>query len=165
MLQIGVQVTPRFERLGEFLADVRALDAVGAHSLWLDGDEDPWLVLAAAAAVTGRMRLVLPTAAATVDAPPLRAQRLATLQRLAQQRVIVCDPPVDVTADAGAPMPAGRWVRIALPADISGWRALLHACEQAGVAGVVVRNDHRLLDLLRNPDQDDDRSDLQLAQG
>jgi hypothetical protein len=163
MLAIGVQVTPRFDRLGEFLADVRALDAVGADSLWLDGDEDPWLVLAAAAAVTGRMRLMLPAAAATVDAPPLRAQRLATLQRLAQQRVIVSDPPVDI--EAGATMPRGLWVRIALPADTCTWRAVLRACEQAGVAGVVVRNDHRLLDLLRNPEQDDDRSDLQLAQG
>ncbi|HLQ37128.1 MAG TPA: LLM class flavin-dependent oxidoreductase [Planctomycetota bacterium] len=191
MLKIGVQIAPRFERLGEFLADVRALDAAGADTLWLLGDEEPWLVLAATAAVTGRIRLVLPAPAAMADAPATTARRLATLQRLARQRVVVCAPlagtlPDEVTALASGIVqvtdaPAARsraptqqpparapievWTPIELSADRPGWRRALHDCEQAGADGVIVRHDHRLLDLLRNPDQDDDRSDLQLAQG
>jgi hypothetical protein len=37
--------------------------------------------------------------------------------------------------------------------------------EEAGASGVIVPADPRLLDLLRNGDEEDDRSDLQLAQG
>jgi hypothetical protein len=33
------------------------------------------------------------------------------------------------------------------------------------VTGLVVPHDARLVDLLRRPDEDDDRSDLSLAQG
>ena len=57
------------------------------------------------------------------------------------------------------------WVRAEASADRAGWRALLARCRLAGAAGLVVREDPRLLDMLRNPDCDDDRSDLALAQG
>jgi hypothetical protein len=34
-----------------------------------------------------------------------------------------------------------------------------------GFAGIVLRNDTRLLDLVRNPDVEDDRQDMKLAFG
>jgi hypothetical protein len=37
--------------------------------------------------------------------------------------------------------------------------------EEAGATGIVVPLDPRLLDLLRNGDEEEDRSDLGLAQG
>ena len=61
MLKIGVRLPSQFEDAGEYLADARALEAAGVDSLWLDeAGHEPWLVLAAIAAVTGRARLVAP---------------------------------------------------------------------------------------------------------
>ena len=57
------------------------------------------------------------------------------------------------------------WARIPRPEGREDWRRLLHAGTEAGVTGVLVRADPRLLDLLRNGDEEDDRSDLALAQG
>src|SRR6266567_1047116 len=58
---------------------------------------------------------------------------------------------------------------------ISGGRAMVFARGEpperftvqgaAGVAGLIVPWDPRLIDLLRNPDVDDDRSDLQMSTG
>jgi hypothetical protein len=45
------------------------------------------------------------------------------------------------------------------------WKETLLAYEEVGATGVIVPMDPRLLDLLRNPDVDDDRSDLQMAVG
>ena len=48
------------------------------------------------------------------------------------------------------------WQEVPFPADRGAWRT----------AGLLLEMDPRLLDLLRNPDLEDDRSgDLQLAQG
>lgn len=221
--RVGVSIAPRLECAGEFLADVRALDAAGADSLWPEGDEDPWLVLAATAAVTGRMRLVLPVSAADVVAAAAGAsgpwgRRLAALQRLSRSRIVVRAAPafaaqlVPVAAcpvfveladaadgpawqPADGPAPAGivrpapsdppkasaaadrrwsapsgtpgaeTWLRIGPVTDRAAWRQTLAACRQAGCTGVVVPFAARLVDLLRNPDEYEDRSDLQLAQG
>jgi len=61
-MKIGVLFPSRFEEPGEFLADARAMEAAGADSVWLEeGREglDPWLVLAAIAAVGGSLRVGL----------------------------------------------------------------------------------------------------------
>ena len=76
-LRIGVRLAPRVDQIGEFLADARALDAAGAAALWVDGDEDPWLLLAAAAVVTSRVKLVAPCSAAEAEAPDRLARRVA----------------------------------------------------------------------------------------
>jgi hypothetical protein len=52
-----------------------------------------------------------------------------------------------------------------VPDERAAWRQVLADAGQRGVAGLVVDADPRLLDLLRNPDTQIDRSDLQLAQG
>src|SRR5262245_60279185 len=88
-LSIAVRLAPRVDQIGEFLADVRALDANGAAALWVEGDEDPWLLLAAAAVVTSHIKLVASCSAAEVDAPDRLARRVATLQLLAHHRVVL----------------------------------------------------------------------------
>jgi hypothetical protein len=61
--------------------------------------------------------------------------------------------------------PFELWTRIAPPDGREQWRARLGAAEGAGATGVIVPADPRLLDLLRNGDEEDDRSDLTLAHG
>jgi alkanesulfonate monooxygenase SsuD/methylene tetrahydromethanopterin reductase-like flavin-dependent oxidoreductase (luciferase family) len=67
---------------------------------------------------------------------------------------------------AGRKEPLEWWVRTTIPADAGPWwRATRPAFATAGATGLLVPADPRLLDLLRNGDEEDDRSDLQLAQG
>ena len=61
--------------------------------------------------------------------------------------------------------PLEVWARVKMPPDREQWRQMLRDYEDAGATGIVVPHDPRLLDQLRNGDEDDDRSDLQLAQG
>jgi len=57
------------------------------------------------------------------------------------------------------------WAAIRMPDDRETWRRLRQEYEQAGATGLIVPADPRLLDLLRNGDDEEDRSDLGLAQG
>jgi alkanesulfonate monooxygenase SsuD/methylene tetrahydromethanopterin reductase-like flavin-dependent oxidoreductase (luciferase family) len=61
--------------------------------------------------------------------------------------------------------PFESWSRIKVPDDREQWQRTLREYEAAGAYGIIVPADPKLLDLLRNVDGDDDRSDLQLAQG
>jgi alkanesulfonate monooxygenase SsuD/methylene tetrahydromethanopterin reductase-like flavin-dependent oxidoreductase (luciferase family) len=61
--------------------------------------------------------------------------------------------------------PLEIWARAKMPDDREQWRRMLKDYEEAGATGIVLPFDPRLLDQLRNGDEDDDRSDLQLAQG
>jgi len=61
--------------------------------------------------------------------------------------------------------PFELWASIKIPDDRETWRRLRREYEDAGATGVIVPFDPRLLDLLRNGDDEDDRSDLGLAQG
>ncbi len=225
MLKTAVRVPRRFEDAGEYLADARALDSIGVDSLWLDAEgHDPWLLLASIAAVTGRLRLVVPVSTADGRTPAALEGRMTTLGRLSRGRVVVgltpdasgaagvedvvvlarrCDCPVILPAadaaqacaaalladgvvglddsperlrdalepirrlreDAGLKGAFDLWVRIAMPADRAQWREARDAWQTAGATGLIVPADPRLLDLLRNGDEEDDRSDLALAQG
>jgi hypothetical protein len=138
MPRIGVRLPSSFESAGEFLADAQALEAAGADLLAVgEGGLDARLLLAALAAVTTRALLFGP--------------RDETLERLSRGRL--------VTTLEG-------WVEEGFPRDRQAWRDLLAAHEARGTEGVLLAMDPRLLDLLRNPDLEDDRSsDLQLAQG
>jgi ABC-type branched-subunit amino acid transport system substrate-binding protein len=140
-LRVAVVMPASIDPDGEFLASVRALEAAGADMVALDGDgEDLWVALGAVAAATVRVRL-------WVTATPPEA-----LTHLSRGRV--------VTAHA-----AGEtWAHVDVPADRSSWAATLRDQAAAGVSGVFVPWDPRLIDLLRNPDPDD-RSDLQMATG
>ena len=68
-------------------------------------------------------------------------------------------------ADARAGAPFEVWVRTPMPEDRAAWRRTRDDCAAAGATGLIVPADPRLLDLLRNGDEEDDRSDLALAQG
>jgi alkanesulfonate monooxygenase SsuD/methylene tetrahydromethanopterin reductase-like flavin-dependent oxidoreductase (luciferase family) len=151
-MKVGVLFPTRFEDPGNFLAYARAMEVAGADSVWMeDGDGlEPMLMLAAIAAVTGRLRLGLirdstPRPNVELD------RRMETLQHLSRQRVISLPG-------------AERWRRVEVPADREAWAKTL---EQAhpDFDGVLVPMDPRLLDILRHPDEAIDRSDLLLAQG
>jgi hypothetical protein len=64
-----------------------------------------------------------------------------------------------------ASTPLECWIEIKLPDSQASWRQALAAYEAAGADGLLVPLDARLVDLLRRFDEEDDRSDLTLAQG
>jgi hypothetical protein len=143
MPKIGVRLPASFDSAGEFLADIQALEAAGVDLLLLgDGPLDSCLLVAAMAAVTSKASLVLPVA---------DAGRLETLQLLCRGRLVEG---------------LEGWVEEQFPESKSAWRETLAAHDAKGNPGIILGVDPRLLDLLRNPDLEDDRSeDLQLAQG
>ena len=127
---------------GDFLANVRALEAAGVAMVGVGGDSAQRLVLlGAVAALTDRVRIVT-----NGGEPP-------ALRTLARARA--------VDEEAGA---AQSWVKVAMPADRESWTAMLREQEAAGAAVVVVPWDPRIIDLLRNPEPDD-RSDLLMSTG
>ncbi|MHB8588505.1 MAG: LLM class flavin-dependent oxidoreductase [Candidatus Dormibacteraceae bacterium] len=60
MLRVAVKLRDAPGRIGDYLADVTALEAAGADSIWLDTRTaaiEPWVLLGAIAAVTHRVHL------------------------------------------------------------------------------------------------------------
>jgi hypothetical protein len=147
-LQIGVRLSLTGDP-GELFADARALETAGAHSLWIEAAEgEPFVALAAVAAVTWRVALVASggeSAAGRATCALLARGRLRVAEELAQG--------------------GERWVRADFPADGAAWRATRDAALASDATGIVLPNDPRLMDLLRNPDQVIDRADLNLATG
>jgi alkanesulfonate monooxygenase SsuD/methylene tetrahydromethanopterin reductase-like flavin-dependent oxidoreductase (luciferase family) len=85
------------------------------------------------------------------DSPELLQTTLPAIRRLREESKLT--------------EPFESWSRIKVPDDREQWQRTLREYEAAGAYGVIVPADPKLLDLLRNVDGDDDRSDLQLAQG
>ena len=56
------------------------------------------------------------------------------------------------------------WARVPAPGGRAEWRAALETYGEAGATGIVVAHAANLLDILRNPEEDD-RSDLSMAVG
>ena len=146
--------------VGELFADARALEAAGADSLWVlaRDDQDPWILAAALAATTWRAHLVVVGA---VNRPETRA----TLDRLSRGRLVIGERTGDAVTVPGAEGAPERWTISALPANRAEWKTLRADREAEGFAGIVLPNDPRLMDLIRNPDVEDDRQDLKLAFG
>ena len=153
----GTRIGVRFalaEDIGALLADARAAEAQGADSLWVDArDAEPFVLLAAFAAVTWRARLV---ASGARDGAGAEDDARATCERLSRGRL---------TTAADLARAGERWTEVPFPKDRDEWRAVRRSAAESGVAGVVIPNDPRLIDLLRNPDVVDDRSDLNIATG
>jgi hypothetical protein len=103
------------------------------------------VLLAAFAAVTWRTRLI-------AKGSPSGAGR-ATCEQLARGRLHAAE-------ELGE-----HWIHADFPNGRDEWRAMRRAALDAGAVGIVIPNDPRLIDLLRNPDVDDDRSDLNIAVG
>lgn len=138
MLPVAVELPGEFESAGEWLADAQAMESAGAAALLVKaGSLDRQALLAALAASTLRVSI------AAADASP-------TVRLLGRGRVLA--------EDAG-------WQRLPEPESRAHWRELHAEAEAAGATGVVAAFSPRLLDLLRNDDVEEDRSDLRLAQG
>ena len=139
MLKVAVELPPGASA-GEWVADAQAMEAAGAAALLIPEDA------AGREALLGALAVVTTTAA--VDGRGAGdAVRWLARGRLLEE------------ADVAA------WTRVPEPESREHWRALCAEAEAAGAEGVVVRHCPTLLDLLRNPDVVEDRSDLRLAQG
>ena len=155
-MKIGVELRLSGDP-GELFADARALETAGADSLWPAGDVDRLMVLAALAAVTWRARLV---AVGAVDPEAARA-----LDRLSRGRLVVASSDGEEFVLAGAEGERERWKSLPFPESREAWNELRAKHQADGLSGLVLPNDPRLLDLIRNPDVKDDRQDLKLAFG
>jgi hypothetical protein len=186
VLQVAVRLPATIDEVGEYLADVTALEAAGAAAIWIDETGlDPWILLGAMAAVTHRVRLGCMLESGLWPHDPL-----ATLQKLSRGRTMVAMPEPGHTSrrifDAGPNRGAATgaildvqsadqldaapdahievWASIEVPPDRASWAQTLSAYETAGAAGVILPWNERVLDLLRNPEPDD-RTDLLISTG
>ena len=146
--------------VGELFADARALEAAGADSLWVLAreDQDPLILAAALAATTWRARLVVVGA---VDRPQTRT----TLVALSRGRLVIGERSGEAVTVPDAEGVIERWALCELPAGRAEWKTLRTDRVSQGFVGIVLPNDPRLLDLVRNPDVEDDRQDIRLAFG
>jgi alkanesulfonate monooxygenase SsuD/methylene tetrahydromethanopterin reductase-like flavin-dependent oxidoreductase (luciferase family) len=65
----------------------------------------------------------------------------------------------------GVESEVAHWVQVPSPRGREEWRQTLASQQSLGTTGIIVPFVPTLLDLLRNPDREDDRSDLLLASG
>jgi hypothetical protein len=189
-VKIGVLLPRGPAELGEWLADATAFEAAGADALWVDpepGSElDPLALLAALAALTSRALLVVTPPASGYAAEAL-GRTLVTIGRLSHGRLALAAEArrlEELTALApgvaafrrlpGEPAAferldetdtGERWARTPPPEGRVAWRTALAAAAADGAGGLLVPAGPRLLDILRNPKDPDDRRDLHLAQG
>ena len=88
MLKVGVRLPVATGRIGDYLADVTALEAAGADSIWLDTGPDAmieaWILMGAIAAVTYRVWLGVMVGSRAEYLPAL-----GSLQRLSGGRMVV----------------------------------------------------------------------------
>ena len=169
MLKIGVKLPPGITQLGEFVADMTALETAGADSIWLDADAQPpveWFIqLGAVVAVTHRVRLGL------IASPPASQELTAALDAihaLSGGRGLGAHRSGSTLLVAAGRWPGGdaeSWAEAEAGRDRAAWRQLLESHSGSGRAGLVVAWDPRIVDLLRNPDAEDDRSDLLISTG
>jgi hypothetical protein len=216
MLRVAVKLPDASGRIGDYLADVTALEAAGAHAIWLDARNqesvEPWILAGAIAAVTHRVRLGI-----SIGSAAGWPAAVDTLGRLSGGRVVVgmrpggepkallqqlksrgsdprrpsiltiCDTYGEAERSAlradGVILSAGEeevrtlsaersqarefelWVDLPVPSDRAGWASKVAALEAAGATGIIVPWDPRLIDLLRNAGEADDRTDLLIATG
>jgi hypothetical protein len=138
-VKVAVVMPSAIEDGADFLANVCALEAAGAELVALQGrGPDASALAGAVAAVTHRVGIALVGADAGETLAALSRGRLVTKKL--------------------------KWPEVELPPTREGWTRLLRDHEAAGAAGIVVRWDPRLIDLLRNPEADD-RSDLLMSTG
>ena len=163
--RVGVRLGPPDE-VTAWIAQGGAFDAAGAHSLWLDLREhpefDPYVLTAALAAVTYRSRLVL-----LPGQKEEGGSKQTTLAAVCRGRLVLgVEQDEDGAFDLGEDeAEARRWEHVEFPDGRAAWRTALAEATERGVHGLIVPADPRLLDLLRNPDEEIDRRDLQLASG
>ena len=161
--RVGVRLGPPDE-VTAWIAQGAAFDAAGADSLWLDLREhpefDPYVLTAALAAVTYRSRLILLPA----EEPGEESSKATTLAAVCRGRLVLGAREDDGGYQLGEEE-TEAWEHVEFPDGRAAWRTALAGATERGVHGLIVPADPRLLDLLRNPDEEIDRRDLQLASG
>jgi len=169
VLRIGVKLPPRITQLGEFVADVTALEAAGADSIWLEADAHPpveWFIeVGALIAVTHRVGLGL---IASAPASEDLIAALTAIHSLSGGRGLAAHRSgaiLHVAAGRWAGDEAEPWAEAEAGKDRAAWREVLDGHAGSGRAGLVVAWDPRIVDLLRNSDAEDDRSDLLISTG
>jgi hypothetical protein len=118
MLRVAVRLPAPTGRIGDYLADVTALEAAGADSIWPEAGTpsptEPWILVGAIAAVTHRVRIGV---SAGSEAGWLDA--VHRLGRLSSDRVVVCMRP-------------GRDPKV--PGEMKVPPSVLHLCRDAAEA-------------------------------
>ncbi len=90
MLKVAVRLPAAIDNVGEYLADVTALEAAGADSIWVDDTAlDPWVILGALAAVTHRAGLGCQLTSLARWSPSRLGPSAAALQTLSRGRIVV----------------------------------------------------------------------------
>lgn len=96
MLKVAVRLPSITDQTGEYLADISALDAAGADTIWLEnGALEAWVVLGALAAVTHHARLGWMLTSG-VPAAGEFAAGVDAAQKLSRGRIVLAVPPVHV---------------------------------------------------------------------
>ena len=132
MLRVGVKLPAATGRIGDYVAEVSALEAAGADSIWLDTttgpSHEPWILLGAISAVTHRVRL-----GTMVDSGAEWPSAVDSLQRLSGGRVVVAIPPgsdlkqrIELVRAMGSNTPPPR-ILIACHSDADAERSALLA--------------------------------------
>jgi hypothetical protein len=90
MLRVAVRLPHMTGSVGEYLADVTALEAAGADTIWVDDVAlDPWITLGAIAALTHRARLGCLLASMGRWPASRLGPCAATLSKLSRGRLVV----------------------------------------------------------------------------
>jgi hypothetical protein len=90
VLKVAVRLPATIADVGEYLADVTALEAAGADTIWVDDSAlDPWIVLGAMAALTHGIRLGCRLTSLRAWPPSRLAVSVKTLQMLSHGRTVV----------------------------------------------------------------------------
>jgi hypothetical protein len=191
VLQVAVRLPATIDNVGDYLADVTALEAAGAAAIWIDDRGlEPWVLLGAMAALTHRVRLGCMLTSNGVWPSETLEATVATVQKLSRGRIMVSVSPLGkagakvFTPGSKKEAPEGMifevesadqlggardtdievWAAITVPPDRASWAEALTAYQAAGATGVIVPWNERVLDLLRNPEPDD-RGDLLISTG
>lgn len=185
MVRVGVRLPSAITDVGEYLADVTALEAAGADTIWVDDTGlEPWVVLGAVAAVTHRAGLGCLLTSISEVSPSRLSACVTALQSLSRGRAVVGllrqSGPKDHMAalraagarilvfdgERASDMHGSNevWDMVDIPADREAWASTLSSREADGATGVIVPWNGRLIDLLRNTEPDD-RSDLLISTG
>ena len=128
------------------------------------GRRGPWPPSAAVASCWPPTRQRLPprTPVQEADAAPDATAAESTVLVSTVQRV-PGDP--DSFEQSDETSDVRRWEAAEVPTGRAAWREVMAEAAGRGVHGLILAADPRLLDLLRNPDDEIDRRDLQLAAG
>jgi alkanesulfonate monooxygenase SsuD/methylene tetrahydromethanopterin reductase-like flavin-dependent oxidoreductase (luciferase family) len=75
------------------------------------------------------------------------------------------DRVVQLREEAGRKGDFDLWVQVSSPRGRAAWKDTLRDYGRSGATGIIVSHAPNLLDILRNPDNEDDRQDLLIATG